>query len=292
LFESSDITQFDSFLIRSGEDTSRSFLRDELLSNLAIESSPELLTQNTRFCVYYLNGEYQGIYCLKEAFSSGYFASHYGVNPESVEVQRGYLAQDSEFLQLVQYASGHDLSCDEYYRYIEERVNLESLIDWSIYEAYAANHDLAVNVRYYRSTEYDNNRWHYALFDMDYAFDGPATFDHILGNYWHGTLFKRLLRNPEFCDLFLKRMAYLLENYLTDENVMESFQTLQGQIRGEIPNNQQRWNGKGILAWERHLTKLKGFLTSGRTEQLKRSIAGIMRISLDEVNRYFEKGAA
>ena len=292
LFEDGDITQFDSFLIRSGEDTSRSFLRDELLTNLALESSPELMVQNSRYCVYYLNGEYQGIYNLKEAFSSGYFARRYDVDPESVEVQRGYLTNDTEFMQLVRYASGHDLSRDEYYRYVEKQVNLESLIDWSIYEGYAANHDLAVNVRYYRSTEYDDNRWHYALFDVDYGFDGPATFDYILNNYWHGTLFRRLLMNPEFCDLYLTRMAYLLENYLTDENVMESFQTLEGEIRSEIPRNQLRWNGKDVFAWERHLTKLEGFLTSGRIEQMKRSIANAMNISLDEVNRYFEKGAA
>lgn len=292
LFEDGDTTLFDSFLIRSGEDLGRSFLRDELLTDLALASSPELMTQNSRFCIYYLNGEYQGIYCLKDAFSSGYFARRYGVNPDSVEVQRGYLAQDSEFLQLVRYASGHDLSCDEYYQYIRDRVNLESLIDWSIYEGYSANHDLAVNVRYYRSTEYDDNRWHYALFDMDYGFDGPATFDYILKNYWHGTLFKRLLMNPEFCDLFLTRMAYLSENYLTDENVMENFRTLESQICSEIPNNQLRWGGNGVFAWERHLTKLEGFLTSGRIEQMKRSIAGAMHISLDVVNRYFHEGAA
>lgn len=292
LFEDGDTTLFDSFLIRSGEDLGRSFLRDELLTDLALASSPELMTQNSRFCIYYLNGEYQGIYCLKDAFSSGYFARRYGVNQESVEVQRGYLAQDSEFLQLVRYASGHDLSCDEYYQYIKDRVNLESLIDWSIYEGYSANHDLAVNVRYYRSMEYDDNRWHYALFDMDYGFDGPATFDYILKNYWHGTLFKRLLMNPEFCDLFLTRMAYLSENYLTDENVMENFRTLESQIRSEIPSNQLRWGGNGVFAWERHLTKLEGFLTSGRIEQMKRSIAGAMHISLDEVNRYFHEGAA
>ena len=292
LFEDGDITQFDSFLIRSGEDTSRSFLRDELLTNLALESSPELMVQNSRYCVYYLNGEYQGIYNLKEAFSSGYFARRYSVDPESVEVQRGYLAEDSEFLQIVRYASGHDLSNKEYFRYIEERVNLESLIDWSIYEGYAANQDLAVNVRYYRSAEYDNNRWHYALFDMDYGFDGPATFDYLINNYWHGTLFKRLLRNPEFRDMFLTRMAYLLENYLTDENVTKSFQTLEEQIRSEMPRNQLRWGGKDVFAWERHLTKLEGFLTSGRIEQMKRSIASAMKISIDEVNQYFEKGAA
>jgi len=290
LFEESGRAQFDSFLIRNSQDTSRSCLRDELLSKLALQSSSELMVQDTRFCVYYLNGEYQGIYCIKDAFSSGYFARRYGVSQDSVEVQRGYLTEDSEFQQLVDYASSHDLSNDEYYRYIEDRVNLESLIDWCVYEGYSANHDLAVNVRYYRSTEYDDNRWHYALFDMDYGFDGPATFDYILANKAHGTLLKSLLKNESFRDLFLKRMAYLLENYLTDANVMDSFYTLKEQIRSEVPRNNDRWGLNGDFGWEEHIASLEKFLTSGRIDQMESSIADAMNIPLSDVERYFGKG--
>lgn len=289
LFEENVNVQVDSFLIRNSQDTSRTCLRDELLSKLAIESSKELMVQNTRFCVFYLNGEYQGIYCIKDAFSSGYFSRRYGVSQDSVEVQRGYITEGTDFQQLLAYAASHDLSEAEPYRYVEERVNLESLIDWSVYEAYAANHDLAVNVRYYRSEEYDNNRWHYALFDMDYGFDGPATFDYILENTWHGCLLKNLLKNVEFRDLFLRRMAYLLENYLTDDNVMNSFYSLKEQIRSEVPRNSQRWGLNMDFGWNQHIASLERFLTSGRTDQLKRSIANAMRIPLSEVETYFGK---
>lgn len=289
LFEENENVQVDSFLIRNSQDTSRTCLRDELLSKLAIESSKELMVQNTRLCVFYLNGEYQGIYCIKDAFSSGYFSRRYGVSQGSVEVQRGYITEGTAFQQLLDYAASHDLGEDEAYRYIEARVNLESLIDWSVYEAYAANHDLAVNVRYYRSTEYDNNRWHYALFDMDYGFDGPATFDYILANAGHGCLLKNLLKNAEFRELFLKRMAYLLENYLTDENVMDSYNTLKEQIRSEVPQNSLRWGLNKDFGWDQHIASLERFLTSGRTDELKRSIANAMKISLSEVETYFGK---
>ena len=243
--------------------------------------------QNSRFCVFYLNGEYQGIYCIKEAFSSGYFARKYGVSAESVEVQRGYLTEDCEVQSLIDYAQSHDLSQETYYRYVEARVNFESLIDWSIYEAYAANSDLAVNVRYYRSTEYDDNRWHYALFDLDYGFGGPATFEYILGSP-HGKLLESLLKNAEFRDLFLKRLAYQLENNLTDENVMARYTALSDLIADEVPRERALWTPNDTFGWENHLKTLLRYMNSGRIDQLKRSIADAMGISLTDVEQYFQ----
>jgi hypothetical protein len=287
LFEDNGITTFYSFLIRNSQDYSRTFLRDELVSKIAYSASSELLVQDTRFCVFYLNGEYRGIYCIKEAFSSGYFAEHYGVGKESVELQRGYITDGTEFSDLLEYAKTHDLSVAEYYNYVKDQVSLESLIDWCIFEGYTANTDLSVNVRYYRSTEYGDNRWHYALFDLDYGFGGDATFEHILGNAWHGTLFKALLKNAEFQDMFLTRMAYLLENCLTDEAVMASFDKLSGEIADEVPRERDRWPTNGTFTWEDHLNTLERRILSGRVEQLKESIADAMGISLNAVERYF-----
>lgn len=287
LFEDNDTTTFYSFLIRNSQDYSRTFLRDELISKLAYHASSELLVQDTRFCVFYLNGEYRGIYCIKEAFSSGYFSERYGVSKESVELQRGYITDGTDFANLLEYAETHDLSVDEYYNYVKSQVSLESLIDWCIFEGYTANTDLSVNVRYYRSTEYDDNRWHYALFDMDYGFGEDATFDHILDNAWHGTLFKALLKNAEFRDMFLTRMAYLLENCLTDEAVMASFTELSNEIADEVPRERERWPISGTFTWEQHLNTLERCILSGRAEQLKESIAEAMGISLDAVERYF-----
>ena len=287
LFEDGDTTEFDSFLIRNSQDFSRTMIRDELLSKIALAGTTELLVQNTRFSIFYLNGEYQGVYCIKEAFSSGYFARKFGVSADSVELQRGYLTEDCEMQALIDYAQGHDLRQDEYYGYVEERVNFESLIDWSIYEAYAANSDLAVNVRYYRSTEYDDNRWHYALFDLDYGFGGPATFEFILGSP-HGKLLGALLKNETFQDLFLKRLAYQLENNLTDENVMASYTALTSEIKDEVARERALWTPSDTFGWENHLKTLLQYMNSGRIDQLKRSISQQANIPLSEVESYFQ----
>jgi hypothetical protein len=84
-------------------------------------------------------------------------------------------------------------------------------------------------------------------------------------------------------------MAYLLENYLTDENVMASFYTLKEQIRSEVPRNNDRWGLNGDFGWEEHIASLEKFLTSGRIDQMKSSIADAMNIPLSDVQRYFGK---
>ena len=287
LFSDRETTCFDSFLIRSGkQDNTSTHIRDELLSKLAIRSTKEMLVQDTRFCVYYLNGEYQGLYCIKEAFSPGFFAEKFAVTKDSVE--QGMDEAYDQFTRFVDSIQNLDLQKDENFRYVEAYVNIESLIDWCIYEAYSANTDLKPNFKIFRSPEYDNNRWHYALFDLDYGFNRPATFSFVLNSSCPGCrLLRFLLANEEFCDLFLRRLAYQLENYLMDENVIQCYTTLQEEIRGEIPRERERWDLGATASWEFHMDKLEQYLRSGRCEQLKLSIALAMHIPLSQVESYF-----
>ncbi|MDO4571986.1 MAG: CotH kinase family protein, partial [Clostridia bacterium] len=221
------------------------------------------------------------------AFSSGYFSVKFGVNKESVESQRGYIKEDSAFQALLDYAERHDLRQDEHFQYIESQVNLESMIDWCVYEAYCANTDLSVNARYLRSTEYDGNRWHYALFDLDCGFSYPASFDYILADGWHGVLLRELKGNARFQEMFLERMAYQLQNHLTQEAVLARYDYLIGQIEDEMPREIARWHTKRTLNWEGHQKKLLDNLHMDREQQLKEAAAEMFRLPLAKVESYF-----
>ncbi|MDO4572485.1 MAG: lamin tail domain-containing protein, partial [Clostridia bacterium] len=155
LFEEGNVNSFYSLLLRSGEDSSRAMIRDELLSDIAARETEGLLTMRARYCVLYINGEYRGLYALKEAFSSGYYAAHYGVSRESVEMHRPDVEESADYLALRKFVSDNDMTVEENYRYVAERIDLVSMADWCIYEAYMANSDISVNVRFYRSAEGD-----------------------------------------------------------------------------------------------------------------------------------------
>lgn len=287
IFTGSPIRSFESILLRNGEDATHAFVRDEILSGIVCDmSGSPLLAQESCYCALYLNGEYAGLYALKETFSSAYYASHRGVSKTGVEVQRGYISDGTAFSELLDFAGTRNLAAESNYSYVESRVNLDSLIDWCIFEAYAGNPDVGVNVRYYRSPGEDG-RWHYCLMDMDYAFTGKATFSYVLHSRWHGVLPRRLLYNDAFRQRFLKRFAYLLQNVLTPERVYSRYTALVAAVRPEIPAERQRWPRRDGNDWEAYLRALERNLKADRAAQLKASLASELHLSLAEVESYF-----
>ena len=85
LFKTEDITQFESFLIRSSSDDQmftmfRDGLGHTLVSDLKVE------TQAYQPAVVYINGQYWGIHNIREKYSEAYFEEHYGVTENNLNV--------------------------------------------------------------------------------------------------------------------------------------------------------------------------------------------------------------
>ena len=57
--------EFSELSIRAGQDYSSTVFRNELMQELCAELDTTV-TQRSRYCVLYINGEYWGIYCLKD----------------------------------------------------------------------------------------------------------------------------------------------------------------------------------------------------------------------------------
>ena len=85
-----------------------------------------------------------------------------------------HLPETSEFYSDVWlFCTEKDMSLDENYSRFLSLVDVDSLIDWVIMEAYCCNDDLtAGNVRYVRSTE-DDGKWRLVFYDLDSSFANP-----------------------------------------------------------------------------------------------------------------------
>ena len=285
LFEDGRTTIFHDLLLRNGSDMRFAVIRDELFANIAYRTSPSLCVMTSRYVATYFNGAYMGLYALKEAIGSGYFAEHFGVSEDSVEMHRPFREENKDFTSLMSYAKAHDLTQEEYYRYVEDRIDFNSMIDWMIYEAYSANRDLGMNVRYYRSMEGDG-KWHYALFDLDLSMNDDAGFEALLTGSWD-IIPRKLLKNPTFQDLFLKRLAYLLQHDLSQESVLAEYNKLIDQIDEEMVLERARWPKELDKEWSDYAQDLKKQILKDRAGQLKQSIADYMGRPLSEIEAYF-----
>ena len=261
------VTTFNNFVIRAGQDYYHAIIRNELCQNLALAASDNVITQRSKYCVLYVDGQYRGIYNLMEKANEQHYANLAGVSRESVTLEEAVFPDYSPLYQEVfSFCYRNDMSLDENYRHFCSVMDVDSLIDWMILEGFCANPDLSSgNLRYCRSTENDG-KWRFVFYDLDAAFHSPndcfsnILFASSLNERTYGTLIARLLKNEEFVDRFLSRTAELLSTTLTNENVVAEIERLSAEIDAEVYRDYAKY-GMHYSEWRRTVDGLKEFFT-------------------------------
>ena len=88
-FPDYDVTTFRRLVLRtSGQDWKYTKVRDAFMTRV-IEGQLSVDTMAVRNCVVYVNGKYWGLYEIREKLDQFYVASHYGVDPNKVDVIKG-----------------------------------------------------------------------------------------------------------------------------------------------------------------------------------------------------------
>lgn len=291
LFDS-PVQDFTSLVLRAGQDYTYSIIRDELFSELCGDFTDKVLRQQYKYCVLYINGEYWGIYCFKEAFSEDYYASHANVSADSVTMVQAPAPLGGEFSnEVIRYCATHDMTQKENYDYLCSVVDMDSLIDWAIIEGYSANADVQQNLRYFRSTE-NGNLWQYAFYDLDWAFYYDINnLGMVLAGIGedgtelqHSTYIRTLLYNGEFRDRFCRRLAEALSSALSDEHVLSTIDELAGQIAPEVPRERERWDTGG---WEARVEELRQFVRNGWREKVINGACAYFALTEAERELYF-----
>jgi len=290
LFENG-VTEFSSVLLRSAqEDAWSTQMRDIIMHELAAEMCPSLPTQDYKYCVLYINGEYWGLYAFREAHSEAHYANHYGYTEESVEHWKEAWPENSSTDALYDFVVNNDMARSENYEYVKEHLHIESFIAWNIIQCYSGNLDVnSPNVRFYYSPEDDQVR--YALVDLDLSMYPTGSGFEI--PFWTGYTFSgfswRLLKSPEYCEQFITQLSNYLNGPLSDENVAALINSLADEIRSEIPRDYDRWGGIPSI-WDSMLEKhLNRFLTlgNGRAQRLAHSICNYISVSDEEFEALF-----
>lgn len=259
-------TSFTALLLRAGQDQYQTVIRNELAQSLAEKADTAAINQRSLFCVLYLNGEYQGIYTIKERPNASLYANVAQVEESSVECFEAPAPYGTDFyMATVDFVNKHDMALEESYREFCKSVNIDSLIDWLILEGFCANTDVTSgNLRYARSYQADG-KWHLLFYDLDAAF---RSFDsiqsHLLNSYAANTIQVAtfsvpLMKNELFRDKFLTRAAELLAGPLSNESVLAEFDRMADEIRPEIPRDYGRI-GSSEKSWERALGDLRSMI--------------------------------
>lgn len=287
------VTEFTNLVLRAGQDQYGSIIRNELFENLALQGGSAAVSTRSEYCVVYINGRYSGIYALSEKSNEQLYASLAGVSRESVECIEGNVWQNTELYdEVFRFCYENDLSKKENYEHICSVLDVDSLIDWAIFEGYSGNDDLNFgNVRYCRSTENDG-KWRLMFYDLDAGLRTKSTcFYNVLSFYsLHSrqpcTLLNALMDNEQFRQRFLERASELLNGALSDESVLKEIDRLEALLQPEVARNFVRY-GRDEERWHADIDYLRSLIEDGWRDSCVDALCDVFSLNEQQRAEYF-----
>ncbi len=286
VFGEDSLPYYESLVLRAGgQDIYHARMRDELITSLAGEHLG-LPVQDYRPVALYLNGQFWGVYYIREKLSDQYVAGHYNMDAEDVLMSQVSRTGLREYVEVTRYANSHDLAQQEHFDYIASRVDIQNYTDYMIAQMWINNRDSS-NVKFFLN---DEGKWTWALFDTDMSFSGATTNtirEHLNtpGNdSICRTLLLRLLRNEAYREYFLERAAWQVNNLWTEENINRRIDEIYSQIELGMQKDTQRW-GKSYEYWQSAVENLRSFARR-RNSFFVGHIKGYFHLTWEEMKEY------
>ncbi|NJC27489.1 hypothetical protein GGR27_003006 [Lewinella antarctica] len=279
VFGESSPPEFKYLIARNaGSDWSYSYLRDALLTDLLDDPSWELDLQAARPARVYVNGQYWGLYHLREKINPHYLAERYGIaDKDDIDllegrggVKHGYR---KDYDELVRFIRRHDLSDPAAYAEVRRQMNIDNFQRLQIAQTYFDNQDAGGNLRYWRDRTDPNSRWRWILYDVDQGFglhsdtayqrNTVAFFTDPHGPAWPNPpwstlIHRQLLKNPNYRQSFVNRSLDYLHTDFLPEKVVATIDRHADRVAAEISQQSKRWGIKQTY-WPSHVERLREF---------------------------------
>lgn len=302
-FENRDITSYKSLILRaSAQDAVYSRIRDNLVTTLFEEGNTGLpaeravVVQAHKQVVVLLNGKYWGVYDFMEKVTEHFIAERFHLsNPDSVDLLFGngnelcVLAGNGwqDYTEMVEWAGENDLSNSANYDYICTLMDTENYATYVAAEIIVGNTDSA-NIKYWRSAEYDN-KWRWIFYDFCWAMNrndnnsDTATsgyrrdfFSRYFNPEGHGNskgastvLIRALLENATFKQMFLEKVALMINDVYTPEKINAMVDRLQGNIMEEMKYDVDLWDDFSFSSWQQHCDHIRAYADNYQDYALK-----------------------
>ena len=275
IFPDLAIDKFQALVLRnSGQDWTHTMFRDAMMESLVKETGLDIRAY--RPAVLFLNGEYWGIFNIREKENEHYLASHHGVDPNNVtrleldgDAKQG---SPSEYNSMYNFIKNNDMSVTSNYEYIKTRMDVNNFITYMVSEIYFNNVDWpGSNIKYWKSNT-SGSKWKWILQDTDFGFglyddsnngaptDGyrHQTLDFATATNgpswpnppWSTVLLRKLLQNQEFKTNFINTFADFSNTYFVSQTVVDKINGMKSVIESEMPFHLEKWHTYKVTNYE------------------------------------------
>ena len=267
-FPELDVDDFEAVVLRNaGNDWNMSGYRDGFMTGLVADR--DIDKQAFQPVEVYFNGEYWGIYNLREKVNEHFIASHHDLDNDEIDLlgldgSEVIHGENDHYLDLIDYVNTHALNSDLDFEYIEERVDLNNFIDYQLSQIYFDNQDWpGNNIKFWRS-RLPGGKWRWILYDTDFGFSIWSSNNYIRNTLefatdpngpgwpnppWSTLLLRKFLTNPGFKQDFILTACDLLNQPFEYEKVEAALNKHQQWLLLSLPDHIARWNHINITNW-------------------------------------------
>jgi hypothetical protein len=252
---------------RDNDSKTREYLINDLLEDT------EVGTANLMPCTVFVDGEYWGLYMIRQKYDTKYFEEKYGITDEYVILaERGYVEDylyRDEYIEFYNQAVSIDMSEDENYQWAKDNMDIQSYLDYFCASMYVADVDYGTELTYawktasVGSSEYADGRWRWLLSNLDYTAAnnraGNAAVDsidtYLQTSVREDLLFRSLLRSDEFRSQLKETMQNMIDNVFESSRVEAKLLSISDRIGKAVAKTYERFNGYTSTEFYSGLTK-------------------------------------
>ncbi len=264
-------------------------IRDAYVHTLSQRAGLELDERTYKPCVLYMNGEYWGVYEIREKVDDNDFTKeYYDQGREWIDFIKTWGGTWAEYgtwddwYDLKDFVDNNDMTDDANFAYVDERLNMQSLVDYIILHAHNVSADwLNWNTGWWRGRKESGGakKWRYILWDEDATFGhyinytgipdqsatadpcDPEEIDNFTDFEGHIELFSDLYENDAFKALYINRYADLNNSYFSCDFMIPLLDEMIGTIEPEMERQIERWGGS-MSEWQSNVQGLRDYINT------------------------------
>lgn len=256
-------------------------IRDAYAHTLSQRADLNLDARTWAPAVLYVNGQYWGVYDIREKVDDSDFTSYYydqdepnveflqtwGGTWEAYTPTPGQATTDWNFIR--NYITSNSMAVQANYDYVDSIFNTHSFVDYFVFNSWLVTMDwLNWNTAWWRGLDPagDKKKWRYTLWDLDAILGHYVNYTGIPdptptadpcnveglpdpGGQGHTEILNALLANPGFKQYYEARYIDLMNNKLSCDYALPLYDSMIAIIQPEMQAHCNKWGGS-LAGWQ------------------------------------------
>ncbi len=264
-------------------------IRDAYCHTLSQDAQLHLDERTYEACEMYVNGQYWGVYEIREKVDDDNYTSYY-YNQDQPNIQMlktwggtwsaygGGQAQ-TDWNTIENYIVTNSMAVPANFAHVDTIFNWKSLADYVILNSVCVTTDwLNWNTQWWRGLDPNGgaNRWRYTLWDNDATFGHYINYTNVPnttpaadpcnpetlpdpGGQGHIPVLNAMLASPVYKQYYINRFADLMNTSFSCDSMINLLDTMIGTITPEMPRQIAKWGGS-MATWNSNVNNMRTFI--------------------------------